>query len=168
MAKQFGKHVTSNQYNFQIREQPPKTEVTKNGMQVLCPYCPLPHPLIPGEVAACGTIVKVTAVQMVMPARRARRDKIRCMKCHQTEGGEMVKYNNGWIHATDCMPGTRFLALMPEFSKLAGWVFRLKETNLIRKWVEGVKGAAQEVHEIDAEGKETGTVLGYYFLKKQV
>jgi len=144
----------------------PKLLKGKDGLQVLCPFCKVPHPIVPGQEATCGTSLKVTAVQAVIPSRMARLEKIPCLKCKQTNGGEMVKYMNGFVHLEDCAPGTRLLAEPPKFSKLARVVFGLPER--VRKAIEKRAGRAQRVDEIDANGKETGKVLGYFFLKAKV
>src|SRR3990167_1529905 len=161
------KNQPSHSYDVRIEEAAPKLEATKSGTRVLCPFCAIPHPIAPGEEANCGTQLKVTAVRAVLPGKRAKKDKVRCLKCHKTEGGDMARYMNGWVHTTDCLPGTRFLAHAPAFSKWAGAVGRLGRGNPARKFVEAFTGPAQEVREIDPEGKETGKVLGHFFLKPQ-
>jgi hypothetical protein len=150
------------QKDFKVREQPPKLNPTKNGVQVLCPFCNPPHALIPGEAAVCGTTLRVTAVQPILIAHASKFNKIKCLKCHQF-GGEMVMYNTGYIHLADCMPGTRLLTQPPKFSKNAKMVFGLPKG--LRDFVEKSTGKVQQVREIDAEGTETGRILGYFFLK---
>lgn len=147
------------------RELPPKLIQTKEGVQVYCPFCTPPHPIVPGQESTCGTTMKVTAVQTVIPARTVRDRDLKCIKCHKS-GGEMVKYMNGFIHLEDCMPGTRLLSQPPKFSKLAEYVFKLPEK--VRARVEKSLGKVQRVDEIDADGKETGKTLGYFFLKAKV
>lgn len=148
------------------REQPPQLRQSKEGVQVLCPFCAPSHPLIPGVESTCGTTLRVTAVQTVIPARTARDKGLICLKCHQAGRGEMVRYMNGFVHLQDCMPGTKLLALPPAFSKLAEYVYKLPVR--VRAAVENRTGKAQRVDEIDAEGQETGKVLGYFFLKAKV
>ena len=145
------------------REQPPKLRQSREGVQVLCPFCVPSHPLLPGQESTCGTTLKVTAVQTVIPQRTVRDQEIVCLKCHEQGKGEMVRYMNGFIHLEDCMPGTKLLAQPPKFSKLAGYVFNLPEN--LREQIEKRTGKAQKVEEIDAQGKETGKTLGYFFLK---
>lgn len=85
-----------------------------------------------------------------------------CLKCHES-GGEMVQYMNGFVHLTDCNPNTRLLPQIPNFNILAGVVFRMPTG--LRAGIEKVFGHAQAVEEIDQEGKKTGKVLGYFFMK---
>lgn len=146
------------------REAQPQLQWSKEGARLLCPFCTPPHPLLPGQESKCGTSLKVTAVQTVIPLRTVRDQGLICLKCHEGGKGEMVRFMNGYIHLKDCMPGTKLLAEPPKFSTLAGYVFNLPEK--ARALVEKRTGKAQKVEEIDANGKETGKTLGYFFLKK--
>lgn len=146
-----------------IRELPPKLLQSKEGLQILCPFCNPPHPILPGQESTCGTTLKVTATQTVIPARTARDKGLICIKCHKTGKGEMVRYMNGFIHLVDCAPETRLLAEPPKFDNMAGYVYKLPER--LRALVEKRTGKVQRVDEIDAEGRETGKTLGYFFLK---
>lgn len=154
-------HKLSRQ-DFRVREMPPKVEATAKGVLIQCPFCDPPHVILPGMEGACGTTLRVTAVQTILTAHAARFNKIICMKCHKGEG-EMVKYRNGWVHLEDCMPGTRFLAEPPRMTKKAALVMKLPPR--MRKFVEKHTGTAQEIQEIDGEGNMTGKILGYCFVK---
>lgn len=105
----------------------------------------------------------VSAVQTVYPTRTVNKYKLTCLKCGQS-GGEMIRFNNGYIHLADCAPSVKLLATVPEFSRLAKIVRRAP------KWlsaiIERYLGKVQEVKEIDADGKDTGVTLGYFFLKE--
>jgi hypothetical protein len=147
--------------DVRVREAPPKVNPTKKGVEVLCPFCQPPHAILPG-VETCGTTLKVMAVQTVLKNHATRYNKIPCLKCHQI-GGEMVRYNNGFIHLVDCLPGTRLLTAPPKFSNTARIIFKLPAG--ARKRMERAFGRAQECREIDADGQETGKILGYFFLK---
>lgn len=162
------KHSTSHQYDVRYRESPPKLEKVKTGTLLMCPFCPNPHPLWPDKVANCGTTIVVKAVQTVIPAKRAKRDKLMCLKCHQVGEGEMVKFMNGFIHLEDCNPGTIVMVEPPPYSKLARLAFGMGEKNPLRKMIENRNGRAEEVHEIDEDGKKTGKILGHVFYKEQV
>lgn len=155
--KRSGKHS-----DVKVRELPPKVRETPAGVEVLCPFCDPPHPILPNVDSACGTTLKVTAVQTVLTAHGSRQQGIKCIKCHQT-GGEMVRFNNSFVHLVDCMPGVKLLTTPPKFDKWAGRVLHLPKW--LRKPIEKSTGAAQAVKEIDQDGKETGKTLGYFFLK---
>jgi hypothetical protein len=147
------------------RVLPPQVKTSKAGVTLLCPFCTPPHPILPGEIYPCGSEVRVTVAQEVFSSHFTKHKNIHCLKCH-TVGGEMVRYNNGFVHLVDCVPGTRLLTVPPTFSQRARFVFGLPKT--IRKNIEKRSGPVQEVREIDEAGKETGKVLGYFFLKKGV
>jgi hypothetical protein len=148
-----------------MRSLPPKVRNSKEGITLLCPFCTPSHPILPGTVYPCGAEVHVTVSQEVFSSHFTKHHEIHCLKCYAV-GGEMVRYNNGFIHLVDCVPGTRFLTVPPAFSRRARFVFGLPEA--IRKNIEKRSGPVQEVREIDEVGKETGKVLGYFFLKKGV
>ena len=154
-----------NRTDFKIRELPPKVKNTPEGVQVSCPFCTPPHPILPGVESACGTTLKVTAVQTILTAHASKFNKVICVKCGES-GGEMVKYMNSYVHLVDCKPDTKLLAEMPAMNKWAKVVIKLPEW--LRRPVEKRTGHAQEVREIDAEGKETGRVLGHFFYPKGV
>lgn len=156
-------NVKPNKNSVRLREQPPTPRVGKQGYELLCPFCVPTHPLFPGAAAPCGTQLKITAVQVVFPSYVTKQRRFKCVKCGQS-GGEMVQYNSGYVHLEDCAPGTHLLAMPPKFSPVARLVHGLPEW--LQKRVERRTGYVQQVKEIDPNGKETGKVLGYFFLNK--
>lgn len=150
---------------YRTREASPSMQKTPEGMQIICPFCRPTHALVPGQPASCGTILKLIAVQDILPTRLVRMSDIKCLKCH-LGGGEMVQYMNGFVHLNECMPGTKLLHQIPNFSLAARVVYGLPAP--IRKWIEWTfaPGPAQQVREIDQAGEETGRVLGYFFMKR--
>lgn len=145
---------------MQVRELPPKVNMVEHGVQILCPFCDPPHPIMVGQDSACGTTMKVTAVQTIYPARTTKKHNLVCIKCGKGNG-EMVKFNKTFVHAFDCTPGTKLITVPPEFSKLAKFIFQLPAW--LRKQVEKITGFAKEVKEVDAQGTDTGKILGYFF-----
>lgn len=146
-----------------FREAMPTPRKTEQGTQILCPFCVPTHPLMPTEPSPCGTMLKVTAVQMIYPKRTVVQKKMICIKCNQG-GGEMVMYMKGFVHLPDCRPETRLLPSLPEFNKTAGLVFKLPER--LRTVVEKYTGKVQYVKEITVDGEQTGNILGYFFIPK--
>jgi hypothetical protein len=147
---------------IQTREKPPIPLKTKSGVELLCPFCADHHPLLPGQESPCGTHIEVTAVQEIVSARLSRTEGLVCVKCHK-EGGEMVRYRNGFVHLADCNPGTRLLQEVPTFSLFAKVVHNLNPK--VRGLIERLTGRADQVLEIDEKGDKTGKVLGYFFYK---
>jgi hypothetical protein len=145
-----------------IRELPPKVESTPKGVLVKCPFCNPPHLILPGVVSPCGTTLKVTAVQEVFKAHVTRHQDIHCLKCGQT-GKEMVRYRAGFVCLEECSPGTKLMTELPPLRKSAKVIFGLPPK--IRHLVEKYTGPVQELQEINAEGKQTGQVVGYFFWK---
>lgn len=145
-----------------IRELPPKVEATKKGVVVSCPFCIPAHALLPGVVSPCGTTLKVSATQEVFKAHLTKRGHIYCLKCGQT-GKEMVRYRSGYVCLEECSPGTKLMTEIPPLKKTAKFVFNLPPK--LRARIEKTTGAAKELQEIDAEGKQTGNVVGYFFWK---
>jgi hypothetical protein len=148
---------------LRVREEMPKMTSTKEGAVIWCPFCVPSHAITPGQASPCGTQLKLTAVQTVIPARVARMQKIVCLKCHETGEGDLVPYMKGFIHLIDCKPDTNLLRTTPEFSRAAEWVFKLPVG--LRARVCRVTGYPQQVREIDPDGKETGKIIGYFFLR---
>lgn len=144
------------------RTSVPKMVKDKNGHAlILCPFCTPPHPLNPNVPSACGTRLVLTAEQVVV---RAKYDKhFICVKCGKG-GGEMVQYQNGFIHVTDCDPNKITMLEPPVYSKFAAFVHGMKNKR-IKKLIESVKGQAMPVEEIDQKGIKTGRTLGYFFFK---
>jgi hypothetical protein len=134
----------------------------KHGVQIMCPWCSPSHALNPAESSPCGTSLKLTAVQTILPARLVREKKLTCVKC-RGNSGEMVPYMNGFIHIAECAPGTFLLRDQPSYSLLARMVY--KTPTRIRKFLEKLTGPAKEVKEVDPSGSETGRIIGYFFLK---
>lgn len=157
------KHNNGHRPDVKLREAPPKVKEDGTNVLIMCPFCDVPHPVSVGKQAACGTELRVTAVQTVIPARTVNKHKLVCFKCNQG-GGEMVPFNQGFIHLIDCAPGTKLLAEPPtNFSRWASWVYNLPLN--VRKKIEARTGVARKVEEIDPQGKPTGRTLGYLFYK---
>lgn len=142
-----------------VREELPQMTQTKEGAVIWCPFCVPSHPLTPGAPAACGTVLKLTATQTIIPARMARLQQIECLKCHKTGEGDMVPYMSGYIHLTDCAPDTNLLKTPVAYSKLAGLVYHLP-LKLRERVCALTNQYPQEVCTL-----EKGDVIGYYFLK---
>lgn len=157
------KHQPSYKPETRIREATPRVKENGHEALILCPFCKVPHPIAVGKPSACGTELRVTAVQTVFPARTVHKRKLVCFKCGKG-GGEMVQFNQGFIHLHECMPGTQVLAEPPKnFSPLAGLIYQLPAG--LRKVIEKRTGAVKRVDEIDLHGKPTGKTLGYIFYK---
>lgn len=167
MSKHFSKQFSKNKLiksDTRFRESFPKVNETKAGVQLLCPFCVPTHPIVPNQPTPCGTTLKVTAVQMIYTKDTVKEKGLVCSKCKQG-GGEMIQYMNVYAHLPDCKPDTFLLPQLPEFSKLAGLVYCMKNEKL-KNALEKRWGLAQVVKDITAEGQETGVVLGYFFMKK--
>ena len=148
---------------IKTREAPPKVKENGKEVLILCPFCPIPHPVAVGRASACGTQLRVTALQTIIPARTVHKKKLVCFKCNKG-GGEMVFFNNGHLHLHDCKPDTPLLADPPKnFSRLAKFVYHLPTS--LRKMIEKRAGLVKRVDEIDPQGTETGRTLGYIFYK---
>lgn len=151
--------------------QPRRTERTaipimqkdKDGNAILiCPFCSIPHPLLPGVPAMCGTILSLTATQVVYRAKYEKH--MICVKCGKG-GDHMVLFQNGFIHTHDCAPGVVAMTEPPQYSKLAKYVYGLKPGRY-RKSIERFTGKAMIVEEIMPDGKKTGVILGHFFPKR--
>ena len=145
------------------REMTPIGKPTKSGIVLMCPFCKPSHAVVPGRDNSCGVVLDVKAIQPVIGARSVRIEKIFCVKCGKS-GGEMLYYFNGYVHLKNCTPGTRLLTEMPEYSRMAAFVYNLPAQ--VRSWLEKRMGIVQMVKEITPEGVETGEAQGYFFLKK--
>lgn len=145
-----------------IRELPPKTRQNGKDLEILCPFCKIPHTIGVNQDSACGTSLHVSAVQTVYPARTVHKHKMVCIKCGES-GGEMVRYNNSTIHLIDCRPEVQLAAALPEFSRFSKFVFSLPPN--IKAIIQKFTGIAKEVKEVDGHGVETGKILGYFFYK---
>lgn len=131
---------------------------------LLCPFCEIPHPVGVGKVSACGTELRVTAVQTLIPTRTVHKHNLTCFKCGKS-GGEMVPFNEGYIHLIDCVPGTKVMAEPPgKFSPAAKFVYGLPVW--MRSPIERYAGVVKRIDGIDAKGKETGETLGYIFYRE--
>jgi hypothetical protein len=147
------------QPTFRVREAEPK--VTKDA-KIMCPFCPIPHPLIAGEVAPCGTYIHVSAVQRIYRAK-FNKDMV-CAKCGKV-GGEMIHSRNAFTHLEDCMPGVAVMNEAPKFSRFASFVYKMND-GILKTLIEKRTGEAKPVEEVEPSGKRTGVTLGYFFYVK--
>lgn len=148
--------------DVKTRELPPKVEATKKGVLVKCPFCVPAHVILPGVESQCGTTLKVTAVQNYLTSHVTKKNGIHCLKCGQI-GGEMIRYRDGFVHMEECSPGTKLLTEIPPLSNVAKLIYKFPLK--LRSYLEKHMGAVKELQEIDAEGKSTGNILGYFFWK---
>lgn len=146
------------------REAHPIPRPNKDGIDILCPFCKPPHPIVPGKPTLCGTRLHVTAVQEIISARTVRIEGLTCIKCRETGRGEMVRYMNGFVHVEECAPEISLLTEIPEFSRTAKIIYNLPER--IRTLLEKLTGQTQKVHGLDPDGKETEEIIGYFFAQK--
>jgi hypothetical protein len=144
------------------RESAPKVKEEGKSAAILCPFCEIPHPIEIGKDSACGTTLIVRAVQTKYPTRTVNKHKLICVKCHKG-GGEMIRFNNGFVHVHECAPNTKLMAAPPAFSAWAERVYQMPAW--MRSRLEKLYGYAKQVKEIDPEGKETGKILGYFFYR---
>lgn len=142
------------------RELAPKVQKEKDGsMVLLCPHCPIPHIIRVDQPSACGTLLRVVAVQPIYKAKYFK--EMICAKCGK-DGGEMVQQNQGFIHANNCVPGLVTLNDPPPFSKTAKWVYNMKPSQ-IKELLKKNLGTPQPVYEQTPEGAKTDIILGYVF-----
>ena len=135
----------------------PKVSKDKDGNAILmCPFCTPAHPLNLDNSSSCGTGIQIRAVQTTYKAKFDKR--LICIRCGEG-GGEMVMHQNGFIHTHKCKEGVFVLDKPPEYSSVAKLIFKYTP-EWFRKWA----GAIQ-VEEIYPDGKKTGVVLGYAFLR---
>jgi len=155
------RHQSAPRPEVSTREALPRVKEEKGGVILQCPFCEIPHPVSIGKDSPCGTTLRVTAVQTIIPKRTVNKRGLKCIKCGQG-GGEMVPFNNGFIHLIECMPGVKLMTQAPEhFSRMAKLVYRLPPW--ARRGIEKRTGVARQIDEIDPEGRETGKTLGYIF-----
>lgn len=149
---------------YRQRTAVPKLTKDEHGANILlCPFCADPHPIMPFVPSPCGTTVTFYAEQTIYRAKADKR--FVCAKCGQG-GGEMVKWNNAFIHTPDCKPEIKTLTEPPKYSEFAKIVYTMPD-GFIKNNIQKVLGKAQIVEEVTTDGQLTGTVLGYFFHKKK-
>lgn len=143
----------------------PKIVKDKNGAAILlCPFCSPSHPLRADQATACGTIVRVQAVQTVFRSNYSHKNMV-CVKCGKG-GGDMVTWqNNAFVHVHDCSPGVTAMNEPPKMSKAAGIIYNFPP--VLRRIAEAAWGKTMKVDEVTPDGKRTGVVLGHFFLPRK-
>lgn len=149
---------------YRQRTAVPKLAKGENGSNILlCPFCSDPHPIMPFVASPCGTMVTFYAEQTIYRAKADKR--FICAKCGEG-GGEMVKWNDAFVHTPDCKPGVKTLTEPPKYSWLAKVVHGMKDGKM-KDYMQQAFGRAVAVDEVTPDGKLTGTVLGYFFHRKK-
>lgn len=148
---------------IQVREAPPLPIQNKAGaIELHCPFCTDRHLLDPRKEGTCGTRVEVMAVQEIITEKMVLAEKLTCLKCHQG-GGDMVRFNKGFIHLKECSPEKIYLHEEPDYNLLAKFIYHLPAK--IRGLAERYTGRSIRIEDIDKSGNKTGKILGYLFLK---
>jgi len=153
--------MSKNNKQFPTRQRidQPLLEKDKNGnVTLMCPFCKPSHPIGSENNSSCGTMVQVRAIQTVFKAKFDKR--LICVKCGQG-GGEVVTFQNGFVHTHNCNPDAVTLEKLPEFSKLAKFIYERGDTT--KKVMEFIFGEVVIVEEVDLSGKKTGVILGHFF-----
>jgi hypothetical protein len=146
---------------YTTRIEAPIAKKEKDGSAGLyCPFCKPTHKILPGMEYPCGTRIEVRAAQMVFKAKYEK--NMVCAKCRKG-GGEMVRFQNAFIHTHDCTPGVATFTEPPKFSKIAEALSRSPEW--LKDRVEKRFGKIMPVDEVTPDGTRTGVVLGYFFYK---
>jgi len=152
---------TSIKPKYTQRIEAPIAKKEKDGSASLwCPFCKPSHKILPGMEALCGTRLEVRAVQIVFKARYEK--DMKCAKCGGG-GGEMVRFQNAFVHTHDCTPGVATLTEPPKFSRWAAFVAKLPDS--LKNRIEKRTGKAMPVDEVTPTGERTGVVLGHFFYK---
>jgi hypothetical protein len=147
---------------YHTRVDVPKMAKDKDGNAVLlCLFCTPTHPLNPSAPASCGTRLVLTAEQTVIRAKFNK--NLVCVKCGKG-GGEMVMFQNSYIHIHDCNPGVMAMREPPKFSKFAE-IVNTMPNQFIKSRIEKITGRAMPVEEVDPKGVKTGQIWGYFFWK---
>lgn len=145
---------------IRTRRAVPGVEHKNGNPAIMCPFCKPSHPIFMDRSSHCGTIVEVSAVQTVFRAKFEK--KMVCLKCGHG-GGEMVLFQNAFIHTHDCAPGTVVFAEQPSYSKWAEYVYKLPE--FVKKPLEKRIGKAKPVSVLKEDGSPTDKIAGYFFWK---
>jgi len=149
---------------YRQRTAVPKLAKGENGSNILlCPFCADPHPIMPFVASPCGTMVTFYAEQTIYRAKADKR--FVCAKCGEGNG-EMVKWNDAFIHVPDCKPEVKTLLEPPTYSKLARYIHNMRDGK-IKGFSQRVFGRTVAVEEVTPDGKLTGRVLGYFFQRKK-
>ena len=153
---------TSVQSPYSKRVAIPKMVKDEKGNAILlCPFCTPSHPLNPAMPSLCGTTLILTAEQTTIRAKYQK--NLVCVKCGKG-GGEMVMFQNSYIHTHDCKPGVMTMTNPPKYSNFAALTYKL-QNKFLKSNIERFTGRAMPVEEIDTKGNKTGVILGYFFWK---
>jgi len=151
---------TTTQPKIRKRTETPRwSKDDKGNIVFLCPFCKPSHLLIPGKISPCGTQMLLEAVQVIY---RAKYSDLVCAKCGNG-GGEMVHWQNAFIHIVDCVPGVFTPTEMPKTSRFAQVVYKLPKW--AKESIEKRTGQVMIIDEVSPEGKRTGKILGYFFMR---
>lgn len=147
------------QYPMRQRIDSPKITKDREGNAILmCPFCNPSHALNLESGSSCGSEIQVRVVQTVYKAKYS--SKLICVKCG-LGGGEMVKFQNGFVHTHKCKPGVMTLETPPTYTRLAEFIYKFTP-----EWFRKKVGAI-EVQEIFPDGTKTGVILGYAFFRSK-
>lgn len=155
MSKRTSRHVLT-------RSAAPIPRKEGKVTHLMCPHCKPTHSLSPSGPSACGTMIQVSAVQRIYRAKDLKGSV--CIKCRRG-GGDMVMFQQGFVHTHDCTPNVMTLTEKPKYSPLAGFAFNLPDGWLKRRIIKN-NGTPTPVEEFTPAGERTGKILGYVFLQQ--
>lgn len=99
------------------RSKAPLYQWEGKNLKILCPFCDDPHPIDAQKVAACGTILHVTAIQEVWKGAT-------CALCGQNDGEKMVLIGDQYRHIANCSPGKKLFLIPPKASLVARMLYK--------------------------------------------
>lgn len=144
-----------------VRYATPALKMEAGKPIIWCPFCNPSHPLSLSTPSACGTLLEVRATQAVYKARLNK--GMVCIKCKK-EDGNMVQFNDAFVHVPDCTPDIILFNDPTKFSRLAKFVFHAPAW--LQKIAKRYVGNARRVDLVTPDGAATGRTSGYYFHQK--
>jgi len=115
MAKKVARPV-----RIKHRAKDPIFEWRGKEVKIYCPYCENKHPISIQEVAACGTVLRVEAVQEIWK-------NTTCAVCGKADGERMIKIGDKYRHMHQCVEGKKILIIPPKPSFTARIIHKLPE-----------------------------------------
>lgn len=128
------------------RSKPAKMVVKDGKLIILCPFCEEDHPIDVQNVAKCGTVLQVNAVQEVWK-------NAACALCGIQDDRTLVKIGSQYRHIDDCSPGKKLYVIPPKPSFTARLFYFTPET--LQHYV------ARRFGKVSIRLEREGKLLGY-------
>ena len=129
-------------------KKPPLFQWNKKKLEIMCPFCTLPHAIAYDRPSECGVLLEIQAVRDTWV-------NATCALCEVRDRQPMIRIGGRYQHVHACSPGKRLFLVPPKPSLLAKIVYNLPAKFHLAMW--------KATKKVPITIERDGETIGYFF-----